>query len=75
MSRIRSGMSRLGRVGGRRGRIGQRSKGVVCEITNPRSGMFMGYFVGTEQQLYSGGGCPCPGGGAILPGCCDLHEY
>ena len=46
---------------------------VECEITNPKNGLLMGYWYGTEEQLM-GSGCPCPGG-AILPGCCDLHDF
>ena len=67
MARIRTG----NRMNLRRRGKGRR---VRCEITNPINGLFMGYFNGTEEQLYSGG-CPCPGTDAMLPGCCDLHEY
>tara|TARA_Y100000996_G_scaffold385041_1_gene342135 strand:+ start:594 stop:800 length:207 start_codon:yes stop_codon:yes gene_type:complete len=68
MARIRTG----NRMNLRRRGKGRR---VRCEITNPINGGFIGWFNGTEDQLFDGGGCPCPNSNAILPGCCDLHDY
>tara|TARA_Y100001973_G_C5183150_1_gene326149 strand:+ start:824 stop:1045 length:222 start_codon:yes stop_codon:yes gene_type:complete len=49
-------------------------KGAKCELSDPYTGEFLGTWHGTEDQLM-GCNCPCPGGGACLPACCDLHEF
>tara|TARA_Y100000593_G_C4274664_1_gene319387 strand:+ start:382 stop:621 length:240 start_codon:yes stop_codon:yes gene_type:complete len=54
--------------------IPSKKQSVHCELYEPRTGEFLGYWNGGEQ-LFGDCECPCPNSGACLPGCCDLHDY